>query len=116
LNILTTSRTATITLSATGVPSVTATINQAGTVALLSVTPSSRSVVSTAGTTTFAVTTNTTWTAVSAETWCTVTPSGSGNGTLIATFTENLTGGSRTANIIVSAPGAASVTVQVTQA
>lgn len=116
LNILTTSRTATITLSATGVPSVTATINQAGTVALLSVTPSSRSVVSTAATTTFAVTTNTTWTAASAETWCTVTPSGSGNGTLIATFTENLTGGSRTANITVSAPGAAPVTVQVTQA
>ncbi|MEI6061778.1 MAG: BACON domain-containing carbohydrate-binding protein [Bacteroidota bacterium] len=84
-------------------------------VVTLSVTPSNQNVTPPAGTTPFAVTTTAAWTATSDAAWCTVTPSGTGNGTLTATYTQNLSAASRVANITVSASGATPVTVTVTQ-
>jgi hypothetical protein len=91
-------------------------ITGTGSVAL-AVTPANQNVTAPAGTTPFAVTTTAaTWTAISNSAWCTVTPSGSGNGTLSAVFTANTGAASRVANITVSATGAAPVVVTVTQA
>lgn len=87
-----------------------------GTAPALGVTPSSRSVTNVAGSTTFSVTSNTSWTASSNQDWCTVTASGTGNGTITATYAENTFTTSRVATITVSAPGVIPVTVTVTQA
>ena len=54
----------------------------------------------------FTVTTGCNWTAVSDQTWCTVTPSGTGNGTITAIYTENISSIQRTANVIITVPGA----------
>ncbi|KAF0198950.1 MAG: BNR/Asp-box repeat-containing protein [Bacteroidetes bacterium] len=82
----------------------------------LSVTPSNQNVGPEAGNTSFAVTTTANWTAVSNQPWCTVTSSGSGNGTITAVFDQNNQPFFRFANITVSAPGASPVLVTVTQA
>lgn len=85
--------------------------------ATLSVTPSNQNVTAPAGTTNFSVTCSTTWTATSdATSWCTVTPSGTGNGTIIATYAQNTMANQRVANITVTAPGAVTQVVTVTQA
>ena len=82
----------------------------------LTVSPSSQSVPAVSGTTSFAVTCDTTWSAVSNQSWCTVTPSGNGNGSLVATYTGNPSTSSRLASITVSAPGASPAIVNVSQA
>ena len=80
------------------------------------VTPSDQSVATAAGTTTFNVATTANWTAVSDQTWCSVTPLGSGNGTITATYTENTTTLPRVANITVSATSFTPIVVTVSQA
>ncbi|HML86158.1 MAG TPA: BACON domain-containing carbohydrate-binding protein, partial [Bacteroidales bacterium] len=50
------------------------------------------------------------------QTWCTVTPSGSGNGTIQANYLENTSITPRTANITVSGIGVSPVVVTVVQA
>lgn len=116
-NILLTERIATITVSATGLPNQTVTVTQAGAAPTLSVQPSNQNVSTSAGTTNFTVTTNSSWTATSDPTWwCTVTPSGAGNGTITATYLENTSVDSRIAVITVSVPGLVPQTVTVTQA
>jgi hypothetical protein len=83
----------------------------------LIVLPPNQNVTVPAGNTNFTVTSNTSWTATSdAPSWCTVTPSGTGNGTIIATYTQNISVNQRIAHITVSATGAATQTVTVTQA
>ncbi|MFH1120926.1 MAG: dockerin type I domain-containing protein [Bacteroidota bacterium] len=82
----------------------------------LAVTPSNQNVGPEAGNTSFTVTTTTNWTAVSNQPWCTVTPSGSGNGTIIAVYGQNNQPFSRVSDITVSAAGATPVVVTVTQA
>jgi len=68
------------------------------------------------GSTTFNVTSNCNWTASSNQDWCTVTPSGSGNGTIVANYSENNTANTRTADITVTASGGSPVViVTVTQ-
>lgn len=81
----------------------------------LSVTPSNQNVPAAAGNTSFNVTCNGNWTATSNQTWCTVTPSGTGNGSLVATYTENTSITPRIATITVNAVGAPPVSVTVTQ-
>jgi plastocyanin len=81
----------------------------------LSVTPGNQDVTSAAGNTSFSVTTPANWTAQSNQPWCTVTPSGSGNGTIIATYSENTLALNRIAGITVNANGAQPVIVTVTQ-
>jgi hypothetical protein len=66
----------------------------------------------------FGVTAGCNWTAASDQTWCTVTPSGTGNGTITANYTENTSSIQRTANVTITAPGASGSpqTVRVIQA
>lgn len=117
-NVLATSRTATITVSDTGghsVPSKTVTLTQSAATTVLTVTPETRTVGSNAGNTVFTVISNAQWTATSDAAWCTVTSSGTGNGPIEVNVSRNEDPITRTANITVSAPGAASIIVQVIQ-
>jgi plastocyanin len=114
-NSSTTSRVATITVSASGVSNQLVTVTQAGAAKTLNVTPPSQTVTESAGTTDFTVTSNSSWTASSDATWCTVTSSGTGNGTIVATYNANSTTSERTANISVSVSGLPPVVVQVLQ-
>lgn len=117
-NTSTFSRTANITVSIPGLTQVVVTVTQAGTpvTCALNVSPANRSVTSPAGSTTFSVTSNCYWTAASNQTWCTVNTSGSGNDTITATYTENISAEQRTAYISVVVQGQSPVTVTVTQA
>jgi PKD repeat protein len=115
-NALFTSRVATITVSASGAPSVNVTVSQSGLAPTLAVTPANQNVASAAGNTNFTVTSNSAWTVSSNVAWCTVTPSGTGNGTIVATYTENTSLVIRTANITVTVAGITPVNVAVTQA
>ncbi|MBK7212166.1 MAG: choice-of-anchor J domain-containing protein [Bacteroidales bacterium] len=108
-------RIATITVTVTGLTPVQVTVTQAGTAPTLVVTPPNQTVSSIAGTTPFTVTTSSNWSAASDAAWCTVTPSGSGNGTITASFTANLTTSTRVANITVTVIGLSPVVVTVTQ-
>ncbi len=83
---------------------------------VLSVTPANRDVLPSAGTTTFSVQSNAAWTAVSSQPWCTVTPSGAGNGNITASYAVNNTPAQRQANITVTVEGLDPVVVTVTQA
>jgi len=61
-------------------------------------------------------TSNTTWTASSNQTWCTIqNPSGSNSATLNVSFTENKTETTRTATITISGTNVSPQTVTVTQ-
>jgi Viral BACON domain/Putative binding domain, N-terminal len=82
----------------------------------LTVTPSNQAVTTSAGSTSFTVTTSVAWTASSDQSWCTVTPAGAGNGTITATYTENTAIIPRTANITVTVDGLSPVIVTVVQA
>ena len=90
-------------------------IYQAGGLPTLAVTPPNQNVASPAGSTQFTVTTSAAWTAVSDQTWCTVTPAGTGNGTITANYLENTTASQRIANVTVAVSGISPVTVTVTQ-
>jgi len=81
----------------------------------LAVTPSNQDVSADAGTTAFNVFSTSSWTVESNKPWCTVTPDGTGNGTITANYTEN-TLGSRIAIITVTAVDLPSVYVTLTQA
>jgi hypothetical protein len=61
------------------------------------------------------VASNTGWTATSAEPWCTVTPSGSGNGTIDAVYEQNTGLNPRVAVITVVVSGLTPVNVTVSQ-
>lgn len=115
-NLSLSQRVATLTVSVTGLTPVQLTVTQAGFVPTLSVTPSNQDVASSAGVTTFTVTSNTSWTATSDQPWCTVTPSGTGNATLTANYSLNTNTVSRVANITVTVSGLTPVVVTVTQA
>ncbi|HLN52922.1 MAG TPA: BACON domain-containing carbohydrate-binding protein [Lentimicrobium sp.] len=69
-----------------------------------------------AGSSNFNITTNTSWTAVCAEEWVTITGSGSGNGLLTVNYTENTIAVPRTATITVSVLALDPVTVTLVQA
>lgn len=106
-------RVANITVTVTGLDPVVVTVTQAA--PTLSVTPPNQDVTSTAGNTEFTVGSNTTWIAGSDQSWCNVTPSGTGDGTITATFTENTTPSPRIATITVTVQGLSPVLVTVTQ-
>lgn len=81
----------------------------------LLVTPANQDVPSTAGSANYTVTSNTAWSVASDQSWCTVTLSGSGNGSIVANYASNGTGLSRVAHITVSATGLTPVVVTLTQ-
>jgi len=115
-NSATDPRTATLTVTVTGLAPVAVTVTQSGMVPSLSVTPSNQSVAATSGSTTFNITSNVAWTASSDQGWCSVTPSGTGNATLSAAFQQNTSNVQRIANIQVTGTGLSPVVVTVTQA
>jgi hypothetical protein len=86
---------------------------------VLTVTPTSITKSAAAGTETITISNTGTgtmaWTAVSSETWLTLSdPSGTGNATLTATFTANTTITSRNATITITAPGAVNSPREIT--
>jgi hypothetical protein len=91
------------------------TVTQTGVSPTLSVTPSIQYVPVSSGTTTFSVTSNSPWTVSSDQLWCNVTTSGSGNGSIAATYSENTNVSSRSANITVTVNGLVALVVVVTQ-
>ena len=111
-----TERIATITVIAQGGPFQIVTVTQAGQTPFITINPPYQNVSASAGTTSFDVLSNTTWNVLSDATWCTVTPSGSGNGTIVANYQENTSSLARSANIEVTATGLPAQTVVVNQA
>ncbi|MEI7896267.1 MAG: BACON domain-containing carbohydrate-binding protein [bacterium] len=109
-------RIATVTVMVSGLPSQTVTVTQAGAAATLSVGPPNQNVAASSGSTTFNVTSNTSWTSSSNASWCTATPSGSGNGIITANYSTNATNVIRTATINVTVSGLPVQSVTVTQA
>ncbi|MCX6285995.1 MAG: BACON domain-containing carbohydrate-binding protein [Bacteroidetes bacterium] len=115
-NTSTIPRMATLIVSGNGVPAVTVTVTQAGVSPELIVTPPNRDVAADTGRTNYNVLSNIAWT-VSADTnWCTVTPSGIGNGIIVATYTANPDIVQRIAHISTFGSGIGPVVVTVTQA
>ena len=108
-------RVAHITVSGGGI-TIIVTVTQAPMGITLIVDPSNQDVPNTAGSTTFSVTSNTSWTVTDDADWLTVSPSsGSNNGTLTATYQANNTIIQRVAHITVSG-GGITIIVTVTQA
>lgn len=114
-NAGTSQRTAVITVSSSGLNSQAVTVVQEGATAMLNVSPQSQTVGAAAGTASYTVTSNGYWTAQSDADWCSVTPSGSGNGTLSVSYAENPDAEQRTTAITVSVAGAAVQTVTLVQ-
>jgi hypothetical protein len=82
---------------------------------ILTVAPVNYNVPAAAGVANFEVTSNTLWNVVSDQSWCIVTPNGSGNGTATASYSENATGILRIANITFSVDGLTPFVVTITQ-
>ena len=81
----------------------------------LIVLPPEQVVTASAGSTSFSVTSNSSWTVVCSELWCTVTSGGSGNGTIQANYSENVSIDQRIAMVTVSVTGLIPVIVTVKQ-
>lgn len=114
----TTSRSGNITISANNVvPDQVITITQSGSAAFVNISPLILNVTAPAGSTSFNISSNSTWTVTDNQTWLSVTPSnGTGNGTVMVNYDENAGASARTAAITISSPGLANQIVQLTQA
>jgi hypothetical protein len=113
------SRSANVTILASGVSSVTVTVTQTGVSQVLTVAPASLTVASLSGSTgIFTITSNTSWTVADNASWLNLSAaSGSGNGTLtVTTSNGNTSHETRSAVITFSASGVSSVIVTVAQA
>jgi hypothetical protein len=107
-NTLFENRTAHVTIAGEGVQSQVITIKQNASTPSLVILPDKRDLLYAAGTTTVDILSNATWTATSDQTWCVISnPSGSKNGTLNISFTENATGSSRIAKVSLASPSIA---------
>jgi hypothetical protein len=104
-NKATNARTATITVKGSGVNDQMVTVTQSGAPPSLIVTPSNQNVTSSSGTAIFDVASNIAWSSSADQAWCTVTPSGTGNGTLTASYQANTGSSSRIATITISGSG-----------
>lgn len=109
------SRTAIITVQGSGAGTQTVQVTQSGANPMLSVNPGNINVLKNAGSASFTVTSNTAWTSVCDQSWCIVTPSGNGNGSITATFASNTSVNSRTASITVQGLGTGTQIVQLMQ-
>jgi len=91
-----------ITVSGSGINRIV-TITQAGSAATISVTPNNQIVTSVAGTTSFAINSNTAWTVTENVSWLSVTPaSGSNNGVINVTYDANSSIVPRTGRIVIT--------------
>ena len=95
----TSTRTAKITVNGGGLTS-NMYVYQAG-ADYINITPSSRNVSYSAGSTTFNISSNTSWTLTDDASWLTVSPTSGNNGTITASYQNNNSTNSRTANITV---------------
>lgn len=111
-------RSATITVSGTGVSSQTITVTQEGTGPSLLVSKNSLTIEAAANSTkSFEITSNVNWTLSSDQTWLTANKSsGTGNETILLTAQENTNTALRTAKITVLGAGVSSKEITVTQA
>ncbi|NVO21591.1 MAG: hypothetical protein HXX13_17955 [Bacteroidetes bacterium] len=82
---------------------------------VLQASPASQSVASAGGSVSFIVTSNTSWTASSDQSWCSTISTGSGNGSILVNVAANIQMSPRTAHILVSGPGASTVTLTINQ-
>ena len=83
----------------------------------LDVTPSNQDVAyGPSASTSFTVMSNCDWIASSDQTWCSVTPSGSGNGAVTVNYSQNITTLPRIAHITVTSPEITPIVVTLTQA
>ena len=116
-NPLTTVRTATITVSAAGVPDQIITVTQDAAGNVLAVNPNTLTIAAPANSTkTFDVTSNINWTIVSNQTWLSVgTASGTANAPVTLTAAANPNATTRTATVTISGNGVGNQTVIVTQ-
>jgi hypothetical protein len=115
-NSTTSQRTGTLVVSATGAGTQTVTVTQAAGAATLTVSPLTIDIAAMGGDTTITITSNTSWAVASNQSWLTVAPlSGSGNGTVMLTSEANPSSSARSATVTVSATGAASQTVLISQ-
>jgi uncharacterized repeat protein (TIGR02543 family) len=117
-NVSPTPRSATVTVSATGATDQTVTVTQAGAAAYLNLSTTTVSVAAAANSTgTFNITSNTSWTVISNQTWLTVSAaSGSDNATITVTAEANSSASSRIAAVNVTGNGLSPQTVTITQA
>ncbi len=114
-NTSSTSRTGSITLTGSGITK-TATIVQEGKPSsnYLTVSPTSKNVSSTSGSTTYTISSDLSWTAIDNATWINLSSaSGSGNATLTATFDENFSSNSRTGSITIEGGGISKIVTLV---
>jgi hypothetical protein len=114
-NISVNTRVASLTVTVSGLPSMTVTVTQAGTAPVLTVLPPNQDVSAAQGSVNFTVTSNTDWTVTCDATWCNATIYGSGNGFINAIYEENLSVTPRVATITVTISGLPPVQVTVTQ-
>jgi len=112
-----TTRTATVTIKATGVTDKTITVTQEAGDATLSVSATTASVAKTANSTAVVnVSSNTTWTATSDQSWLSATSGATGNAPLTLTVvTSNPFITTRTATVTIKATGTVDKTITVTQ-
>jgi len=110
-------RSASVTLSASGVSSVVINVSQAAAAPILSASASSWNPAANAATTSINVTANLNWTASSNAAWLTLGSSaGSGSASLQLNAAQNTRAESRSATVTLAASGAGSVLINVTQA
>lgn len=113
-------RTATVTITAPGVPSQTILVTQAAGDPVVTIPDVTASIgKDTGSTTSIPITANTTWTVSSDQTWLSTEPTvpTTGNGTLVLTTTAaNPTTDIRTAQVTITSPGVTPKTITVTQA
>jgi hypothetical protein len=114
-NLSVNTRNANITIIVPGVSPVVVSLQQDGASPYLTASPNSQTVAPTAVSASFVIQSNTSWTASSNQSWCTVTSSGASSGLLQAGIQQNI-GPSRTALITIQPTGAAPVTVELIQA
>jgi hypothetical protein len=101
-NIIFETRTATVTIKA-GELTNTVVVTQSGANVVLSVNTTEIEATIAAAEYTIEITSNSTWTVTSSESWCSVTPvSGEGNGTLTVNIAENTTTEARKATITIT--------------
>ncbi|MFH1119396.1 MAG: LamG-like jellyroll fold domain-containing protein [Bacteroidota bacterium] len=83
---------------------------------ILEITPSNRNVTYVSGNTSFDIASNSSWTAVSDQFWCTITnPSGSGNAALNLSYEQNTSPNHRTATITIIGNGCVTRMAALTQ-
>jgi PKD repeat protein len=109
-------RVAHLTITVAGLSPISVTLTQAGAAPMLVVVPPDQPVADPAGNTSFEVTSNTNWLVSTEQKWCIVNSSGTGEGTISATFSQNPTASPRVAYISVNVNGVSTVIVTVTQA